>query len=183
MLGVECLPAWRWQTVRLGRGRPVLGLRGQRGRCCRSRSFGFRWGSGFMRKLGKSWLGRLEELGKGESFSHPQGVPSVIRVGLVKASLTPAGLVALRTGFLPAERDPDRVPAGRARPGASAFPCGRGRIVTKDLALRSRGARPGSAWIGSGAVPQMRPVCAQTWAQRLEDGALQGDSQRTEARE
>ena len=78
---------------------------------------------------------------------------------------------------------PDRVPAGRARPGASAFPCGWGRIVTKDLALRSRGARPGSAWIGSGAVPQMRPVCAQTWAQRLEDGALQGDSRRTEARE
>lgn len=58
-----------------------------------------------MRKLDKSWLGRLEELGEGVSFSHPQGVPSVIRVGLVKASLTPAGLLALRTGLLPDERE------------------------------------------------------------------------------
>ena len=58
-----------------------------------------------MRKLEKSWLGRLEELGEGANFSHPQGVPSVIRTGLVNASLTPAGVLALRTGFLPAERD------------------------------------------------------------------------------
>lgn len=58
-----------------------------------------------MRTLAGSWHRRLEELGKGESFSHPQAVPSVIRVGLVKASLTAAGLFALRTGFVPAGRD------------------------------------------------------------------------------
>lgn len=58
-----------------------------------------------MRKLVDSWHGRLEELGNGKRFSRPEGVPGVIRVGLVKASLTPAGLFALRTGFLPSERD------------------------------------------------------------------------------
>ena len=58
-----------------------------------------------MRKPEESWLGRLAELERGERFSRPEGVPSVIRVGLVKVSVTPAGVVALRTGFAPSERD------------------------------------------------------------------------------
>lgn len=58
-----------------------------------------------MKRVDEAWIMRLDEVADGEGFSVPQGVPSIIRNGLVRPSLTPAGLFALRTGFAPSVED------------------------------------------------------------------------------
>lgn len=54
-----------------------------------------------MRKLHESWLKRLVEVRDDERLTEPLGIASMIRDGLVRPSLTPAGVFALQTGFTP----------------------------------------------------------------------------------
>ena len=58
-----------------------------------------------MRKLPESWISRLAEVKDGERLADPVGIAAVIRSGLVRPSLTPTGLFALRVGFAPTHNE------------------------------------------------------------------------------
>ena len=58
-----------------------------------------------MRKLHESWPKRLREVRDEVRLSDPLGIASMIRSGLVRPSLTPAGVFALETGFEPSEEE------------------------------------------------------------------------------
>lgn len=58
-----------------------------------------------MRKVPDASLERLAEIREGKASPSPVGLASVIQSGLARTQLTPAGLFASRTGFVPSELD------------------------------------------------------------------------------
>ena len=58
-----------------------------------------------MKKLQEPSLTRLAGIQNGAGLAHPTGIASMIRSGLVRPSLTAAGIFALTTGFEPSARE------------------------------------------------------------------------------
>ena len=58
-----------------------------------------------MRKLSDASFARLAEIRDSSPAASPVGLTSIIRSGLARAQLTPAGLFASRTGFIPCKSE------------------------------------------------------------------------------
>ncbi|MDE0408770.1 MAG: hypothetical protein OXN81_13015 [Alphaproteobacteria bacterium] len=128
-----------------------------------------------MKKVDRSWVSRLDEVADGEGFSVPQGVPSVIRNGLVRPSLTPAGLFALRTGFAPSVED---LALLRSLAGAGVWGRQRWRFDAEGLVLEAPGSVVsrfrdcglcGSGYRGSYAVERRATRRGLELAEELDD--------------